>query len=84
MTTVMDQARPWLMPSSALAATTHPQLGATPMSSGTGSAAGRTARRVEEGWPEWRLEGKASEQESRVSEEGTSMRATAYGLERVT
>ena len=23
-------------------------------------AAGRTARRLEEGWPEWRLEGKAS------------------------
>src|SRR5215211_3719211 len=39
MTTVIDQASPWLMPSSALAATTQAQLGATAIRSGTGSAA---------------------------------------------
>src|SRR5215207_1234610 len=38
MTTVIDQARPWFSPSSALAATTQPQCGATAISSGTGSA----------------------------------------------
>src|SRR5688572_3876051 len=38
MTTVIDQARPWFTPSSALAATTQPQFGATAISSGTGSA----------------------------------------------
>jgi rhodanese-related sulfurtransferase len=38
-------------------------------------AAGRSARRLEAGWPEWRLEGK---QESRVSGEGDTMRAIAY------
>src|SRR5215217_596753 len=38
MTTVIDQARPWFRPSSALAATTQPQFGATAISSGTGSA----------------------------------------------
>ena len=43
MTTVMDQARPWLMPSRALAATIQPQLGATAISSGTGSATAQPA-----------------------------------------
>ena len=43
MTTVMDHASPWLMPSSTLAATIHAQLGATPISSGTGSAAAQPA-----------------------------------------
>src|SRR5918999_2925514 len=38
MTTVIDHASPWLMPSSALAATIQAQLGATAISSGTGSA----------------------------------------------
>src|SRR5439155_25112379 len=38
ITTVIDQARPWLIPSSRLAATIHAHLGATPTSSGTGSA----------------------------------------------
>ncbi len=36
MMTVVDQVRPWLMPSSTLAATTQPQLGAQISSSGTG------------------------------------------------
>src|SRR5215203_3803794 len=38
MTSVIDQASPWFTPSSALAATTQPQFGATAISSGTGSA----------------------------------------------
>ena len=38
MTTVIDQASPWLMPSRALAATIQAQLGATAISSGTGRA----------------------------------------------
>ena len=38
MRTVIDQARPWFTPSSAFAATTQPQLGATAISSGTGRA----------------------------------------------
>ena len=37
MMTVVDQVRPWLMPSSTFAATTHAQLGAQISSSGTGS-----------------------------------------------
>src|SRR5215203_2867869 len=47
MTTVIDQARPWFTPSSALAATTQPQFGATVISSGTGiaSAQPRTSSR---------------------------------------
>ena len=43
MTTVMDQARPWLIPSRTLAATIHAQLGAMPISSGTGSATAQPA-----------------------------------------
>ena len=43
MTTVIDHASPWLIPSSALAATIHPQLGASAISSGTGSAAAQPA-----------------------------------------
>ncbi len=38
MTTVVDQVRPWLMPSSTLAATTHHQFGAVMSISGTGAA----------------------------------------------
>ena len=36
MITVIDQAKPWLMPSSALAAITQPQLGAHMIMNGTG------------------------------------------------
>jgi hypothetical protein len=43
MTTVIDQASPWLTPSSALAATIQPQLGATAIISGTGSASAQPA-----------------------------------------
>ncbi len=43
MTTVIDQASPWLMPSSTLAATTQAQLGATATSSGTGNAKAQPA-----------------------------------------
>src|SRR5512133_891383 len=43
MTTVMDHARPWLMPSRALAATIQPQFGATAISTGTGSATAQPA-----------------------------------------
>ena len=38
MTTVIDHARPWFTPSNALAATIQGQLGAMPISTGTGSA----------------------------------------------
>ncbi len=38
MMTVVDQVRPWLMPSRTLAATTQRQLGAQISSSGTGMA----------------------------------------------
>ena len=38
MATVIDHVRPWLTPSSAFATTTQAQLGATPTSTGTGSA----------------------------------------------
>ena len=37
MMTVIDQAKPWLMPSSAFAATTHPQLGPQASMNGTGN-----------------------------------------------
>ncbi len=37
MITVIDQAKPWLIPSSAFAATTQPQLGPQPIMKGTGS-----------------------------------------------
>ena len=43
MMTVVDQVRPWLMPSSTFAAMTHPQLGAQISSSGTGSATSQPA-----------------------------------------
>ena len=38
MMTVVDQVRPWLTPSSTLATTIQPQVGAQISSSGTGSA----------------------------------------------
>jgi hypothetical protein len=38
MITVVDQVRPWLIPSSTLAATTQPQLGAQISINGTGTA----------------------------------------------
>ncbi len=43
MITVVDQVRPWLMPSSTLAATTQPQLGAQISISGTGMATSHPA-----------------------------------------
>ena len=43
MMTVVDQVRPWLMPSSTLAATTQPQVGAQISSSGTGTATSQPA-----------------------------------------
>ena len=43
MTTVIDQARPWLTPRRTLAATIQPQLGARAMRSGTGSAVAQPA-----------------------------------------
>ena len=43
MITVVDQVRPWLMPSSTLAAITHPQVGAQISSSGTGTASSQPA-----------------------------------------
>ena len=39
----MDQVSPWLIPSSTLAATTHAQLGAVAINSGTGSAIAQPA-----------------------------------------
>ena len=47
MTTVIDQARPWLMPSSTLAATIQPQLGARAIMGATGKATSQpmTSRR---------------------------------------
>ena len=46
MTTVVDQVRPWLMPSRTLAATTHPQSGAQISMAGMGIASlARTASR---------------------------------------
>ena len=38
MMTAIDQVRPWLMPSSTLAAMIQPQLGAQMMRNGTGRA----------------------------------------------
>jgi hypothetical protein len=37
MITVIDQAKPWLMPRSALAAMTQPQFGPQPIMNGTGN-----------------------------------------------
>src|SRR5207249_6827184 len=45
MMTVVDQHKPWLTPSSTLAHTIQPQLGAQMMSSGTGSPASQPATR---------------------------------------
>src|SRR2546421_10135662 len=45
MITVVDQHNPWLTPSSTLANTIQPQLGAQMMSSGTGSPANQPATR---------------------------------------
>ena len=46
MITVVDQVRPWLMPSSTFAATTQPQVGAQISSSGTGRATSQPATRT--------------------------------------
>ena len=46
MTTVVDQVRPWLMPSSTLANTTHPHVGAQISSSGIGTAMIQPATRT--------------------------------------
>src|SRR5438105_3228089 len=56
MTTVIDHVRPWLIPSSAFATTTQAQLGATPTSTGTGSAITHPAisRRRRENVPDQR------------------------------
>src|ERR671935_510802 len=43
MITVVDQHRPWLMPSRTLAAITQPQFGAQMISSGTGRPASQPA-----------------------------------------
>src|SRR2546422_2328402 len=45
MITVVDQHSPWLTPSSTLANTIHPQLGAQMINSGTGSPASQPATR---------------------------------------
>ena len=61
MITVIDQANPWLMPSSALAAMTQPQLGAHMIMNGTGrpNSQPRTSTRLRPhlsaSWPETRL-----------------------------
>ena len=46
MITVVDQHRPWLMPSSTLATTIQPQDGASMISSGTGSPTIHPATRI--------------------------------------
>ena len=46
MTTVVDQVRPWLTPSSRFAATIHAHDGAQISSSGTGSATSQPATRT--------------------------------------
>ena len=46
MTIVVDQVRPWLMPSRTLAATTHPQWGAQISMSGTGRPMSQPATRT--------------------------------------
>src|SRR2546430_4132584 len=46
MITVVDQVRPWFTPSSTLAATTQPQLGAQISSGGVGSATSHPATRT--------------------------------------
>jgi hypothetical protein len=43
MTTVVDQVRPWLTPSTTFAATTQPQVGAQMSRRGTGSASTQPA-----------------------------------------
>ena len=46
MMTVVDQVRPWLMPSSTFATMTQPQVGAQISSSGTGTATSQPATRT--------------------------------------
>lgn len=46
MTTVVDQVRPWLMPSRMFAATTQPQSGAQMSMSGTGMAKSHPTNRT--------------------------------------
>lgn len=46
MITVVDQVRPWFIPSITFAAITHPQLGAQISMSGTGSAISHPAIRT--------------------------------------
>src|SRR6266498_4448574 len=46
MITVVDQHRPWLTPSSRLASTIQPQLGANMISNGTGSANNQPATKI--------------------------------------
>ena len=46
MMTVVDQVRPWLTPSSTLATTTQPQVGAQISSSGTGRPMSQPATRT--------------------------------------
>ena len=61
MITVIDQARPWLMPSRALAAMTHSQLGAQMIMKGTGRPTSQPSTRTRlrpqasASWPETRL-----------------------------
>lgn len=46
MMTVVDQASPWLTPSSTFAATIHPQLGAQISMAGIGMATAQPASRT--------------------------------------
>src|SRR6516225_4095989 len=61
MMTVIDQAKPWLMPSSALAAITHFQLGAQMIMNGTGRPTSqpristRLRPHASASWPETKL-----------------------------
>lgn len=61
MITVMDQAKPWLSPSSTLAATTHSQLGAATIMKGTGKPSSqpitstRLRPQASASWPDTRL-----------------------------
>ena len=61
MITVIDQANPWLMPSSALAAMTHSQFGAQMIMNGTGMPTSQPRTRTRflpqasARWPETRL-----------------------------
>src|SRR6185503_3811347 len=61
MITVIDQARPWLMPRRAFAAMTHPQLGAHMIMNGTGRPTShprirtRLRPQASASWPETKL-----------------------------